>query len=280
MATGRGATPTSVLLRCRLPDPALWRNKIRDAYAIIERRSDRQCCYRLLRKITIAARIAHFQAYNPADLGELQIIILDRLQLGVTPMAWQTSDRIAAISAACAIFVFGLGFWQYRSSEKWKRSEFVAAQIKEFNSDRINRSVLRMMDYDPARVELFPGKPNFEDRYVEVPFDTLVKSINQSISKDQDFDEIEFEVLQYFEHFLTSLSRLDYFVRSGSIQVNELCADLDHVASLMNGDAREMKLKNTGLDIAPFAIAVRNYIKNWDHEDVAHLIQEIRVACK
>jgi hypothetical protein len=112
MATRRGATPANVSLRCRVPDPAAWHNKIRDAYAIIERRSDRQCCYHLFRKITIAARIAHFQAYNSADLGELQIIILNRLQLGVTPMTWQTSDRIAAISAACAIFVFGLGIWQ------------------------------------------------------------------------------------------------------------------------------------------------------------------------
>jgi hypothetical protein len=73
---------------------------------------------------------------------------------------WEKSDVIAAASAVCAIAVFAFGIWQYRSSENWKRSEFVAAQIKEFNSDKINHAVLLMMDYDPARVELFPEKAN------------------------------------------------------------------------------------------------------------------------
>jgi hypothetical protein len=51
-------------------------------------------------------------------------------------------------SAACAIAVFLFGILQYRSSENWKRSEFVAAQIKECNSHKINHAVLLMMDYD------------------------------------------------------------------------------------------------------------------------------------
>jgi hypothetical protein len=58
------------------------------------------------------------------------------------------------------LFLFGI--LQYRSSENWKRSEFVAAQIKEFNSHKINHAVLLMMDYDPAHVELFPEKTNVE----------------------------------------------------------------------------------------------------------------------
>ena len=81
---------------------------------------------------------------------------------------WEKSDIIAAVSAACAIAVLAFGIWQYRSSEHWKRSEFVAAQIKEFNSDKINQSVMLMMDYDPARVELFPDREKTADRYVDV----------------------------------------------------------------------------------------------------------------
>jgi hypothetical protein len=92
---------------------------------------------------------------------------------------WEKSDVIAAASAACAIAVFAFGIWQYRSSENWKRSEFVAAQIKEFNSDKINHAVLLMMDYEPAHVELFPDKPNLADRYVDVNFDTLIKAIRE-----------------------------------------------------------------------------------------------------
>jgi hypothetical protein len=76
--------------------------------------------------------------------------------------SWAKSDVIAALSAACAIAVFLFGILQYRSSENWKRSEFVAARIKEFNSHKINHAVLLMMHYDPAHVELFPEKTNVE----------------------------------------------------------------------------------------------------------------------
>src|SRR5258707_1216341 len=90
---------------------------------------------------------------------------------------WGKAGLISAISAACAIAVFAFGIWQYRSSENWKRSEFVAAQIKEFNSDKVNRAVLLMMDYDPVRIELFPEKANVSDRYVNVEFMMLVNAI-------------------------------------------------------------------------------------------------------
>jgi hypothetical protein len=75
---------------------------------------------------------------------------------------WAKSDVIAAHSAACAIAVFLCGILQYRSSENWKRGEFVAAQIKEFNADKINAAVLQMMDYDPAHVEWFPGRGHMQ----------------------------------------------------------------------------------------------------------------------
>jgi hypothetical protein len=37
-----------------------------------------------------------------------------------------------------------------------------AAQIKEFNADKINAAVLQMMDYDPTHVELFPGRGHMQ----------------------------------------------------------------------------------------------------------------------
>jgi hypothetical protein len=104
---------------------------------------------------------------------------MQRKGAGDQMTGWEKSDIIAAASAACGIAVFALGIWQYRSSENWQRSEFVAGQIKEFNSDKINNAVLRMMDYDPAHVELFPEKTKSEDRYVDVQLSMLVKAVGQ-----------------------------------------------------------------------------------------------------
>jgi hypothetical protein len=179
------------------------------------------------------------------------------------------------VSAACAIAVFAFGIWQYRSSENWKRSEFVAAQIKEFNADKINQTVLLMMDYDPAHIELFPEKTNASERYVDVNFETLISAID----KEKGFSEVEFQIRIYFEHFLTSLSRFNYFLESDAIEPQELCADFAYPVELMTGTARDMKLKNTGVDIDPFAKAVRDYVARWEFTDIANFLQKINKAC-
>jgi hypothetical protein len=188
---------------------------------------------------------------------------------------WQKSDVIAAVSAVCALAVFLFGILQYRSSENWKRAEFVAAQIKEFNSDKINHAVLVMMDYDPAHVELFPEKANAKDRYVDVKFGMLVKAIDQ----EQEFSEAEFQIKIYFEHFLTSLSRFNYFLDAGAIEPQELCADFAYPVELMTGIAREMKLKNTSVDIEPFSKAVSKYIARWEYTEIAEFEKRIQKAC-
>ena len=188
---------------------------------------------------------------------------------------WAKSDVIAALSAACAIAVFLFGILQYRSSENWKRSEFVAAQIKELNSDRINNAVFQMMDYDPAHVELFPEKTNAKDRYVDVKLSMLVKAVGQ----EKDFSDAEFQIRIFFEHFLTSLSRFNYFLTSGAIEPQELCADFAYPVELMTGTARDMKLKNTGDDIAPFAKAVHDYLTRWQYTDITEFERKIQKAC-
>jgi hypothetical protein len=104
--------------------------------------------------------------------------------------AWEKSDVIAAASTACAIAVFLFGRLQHRASENWKRSEFVAAQIKEFNSDKINRGVLLMMDYDPVRVELFPDKAKSTDRYVDVKFSMSREGVHRRRVSDTRYGYI------------------------------------------------------------------------------------------
>lgn len=47
----------------------------------------------------------------------------------------------------------------------------------------------------------------------------------------------------------------------------------------MTGTAREMKLKNTGDDIARFAKAVNDYLTRWEYTDITEFEQKIQKAC-
>jgi RNA polymerase subunit RPABC4/transcription elongation factor Spt4 len=186
------------------------------------------------------------------------------------------SAIIAAASAFCAFLILGIGVIQYKSSENWKERELVATQIKEFHADKINAAVMIMADYDPACIELFPHKKEVEDRYVEVDFETIIRSFE----KEKDFSEIEFEVRKYFEHFLQSLSRFDYYVLFGTIKPGDLC-EFGYVVGIMKGNdnIRKMKLKNGGLDIAPFAKAVDDYLNRWEYWAVKDFLKRISDAC-
>jgi hypothetical protein len=190
----------------------------------------------------------------------------------------KTADIISAASAFVAILVFGFGVYEYYSSERWKRAEFVSAQIKDFQSDKINQAVLRMMDYDQATVELYPEKGETNDKaYVDVPYAALIKSINE----DEGFSDSEFRIKQYFEHFLTSLARFNYFVEAGAITPEELCADFGYPVALMAGDpeVRDMKHKYSGIDITPFAKAVSSYLERWKYTEVKEFMQTIGKTC-
>jgi hypothetical protein len=134
-----------------------------------------------------------------------------------------------------------------------------------------------MLDYEGVNIELFPEKSNPSERFVVASLATLTSAV----AKDANFVGDELQIKQYFEHFLLSLSRLNYFLTSRAIEPNELCADLGYYVRLMNGDARvrEMKLKNSNIDMAPFANAVRSYLDRWDYFYVNQFLERIQKAC-
>jgi hypothetical protein len=74
-----------------------------------------------------------------------------------------------------------------------------------------------MMDYDPAHVELYPERASAKDRYVDMTLSMLVKAVGQ----EKEFSDAEFRIRIFFEHYLTSLSRFNYFLTSGAIEPQE-----------------------------------------------------------
>jgi len=48
----------------------------------------------------------------------------------------------------------------------------------------------------------------------------------------------------------------------------------------MSGDIRDMKRKNTGIDITPLSQAVGHYLARWEYWDIIHFMQKIHGACR
>jgi hypothetical protein len=63
---------------------------------------------------------------------------------------------------------FGCGLYQYSRAQAWKRYEFVAAEIRQFDSDPQVRNGMLMIDWGTRDIELFPAHPDYDSRFFSV----------------------------------------------------------------------------------------------------------------
>lgn len=191
---------------------------------------------------------------------------------------WKRAEKISAASpivaglaAVIALGVLSASLGQFFSNEKWKQKEFIDLKIKDFHKDRINEDVLRMLDHNPASVELSGKK---EDVY----YNTLISAVSKDIF---DHDEQELKVKQLFEHFISSLSEFQFFTEN-IIDPGILCLEFGYPIGILNGDEeiRKEKLRNSNIDIKPLADAVRDYLQRWNNTDVPAFMEKVEHSCK
>jgi hypothetical protein len=194
-----------------------------------------------------------------------------RYDWGSAMTGWRVSDIISALSAIIAALALCFGVWQYRSSENWKRSEFVSKQISDFYGDRANQTLLQIIEYDDAMVELLPGKPR-----VKVTGEMFLKAIEEK----GEPNEVESEIQQSFVHFLKSLARFNYFLETGAIRPEELCADFSFSVAVLTGEAQSVVMENSKIDIESFAKAVRDYLDRWRHREAKQFIETVGKTCR
>lgn len=73
-----------------------------------------------------------------------------------------------------AIMVFSIGLWQYAKAQRWKRREFIAAQVKEFESDKKIQLAMTMLDWNNREL-YFPSEAS--DKPIALKVDTALLRI-------------------------------------------------------------------------------------------------------
>lgn len=131
------------------------------------------------------------------------------------------------IGSASAFYLFFIGLRRYFKDQIWKRNEFVAKEIKEFTSDKIVRNVMSILDWGTRYVELFPGKSNYDERFVKVDRQTLKSALQYhklkvSESNKERFTQTEVAICDSFDYFLSYFERFEHFIQAGLITTHEL----------------------------------------------------------
>ena len=130
-----------------------------------------------------------------------------------------TCNWIGLFGVIGGLGAFLTGFFRYLRTQKWKRAEFVAKEVKEFESKPAIMMVMRMLDWELRTYELYPENKPGRQR-VWVSDDTLCAALISHGDK-QKFSKKEARVRDIFDQFLDGLEKFEHFIQSGLVNHEE-----------------------------------------------------------
>ena len=141
------------------------------------------------------------------------------------------------VGLAVGGFVIGLG--QYRKSQQWKRAEFVANEMKDFNAQPRVKNAKLMLDWTRQRVEIFPDDPDPNNRCVWVTHEDLAKALIPHTEAEQGkFEEPLASIRLTFDEFFDHLELFGSFMQARLVTREELDPYVDYWVRLLGDDTR------------------------------------------
>jgi len=152
-----------------------------------------------------------------------------------TPRAVDLADlglKILGLGGAVVAFLIGLR--QYKRSEQWKRAEFVANELKEFNANPGVGLAMSMIDWGSRTLPLFTAR-DFNNRTrvlvtrqiqcrALLPHTVVepLKGSDVEASGEGAFSKEESAIRDSYDSFLDGLERMGSWVSSGLVGPDEL----------------------------------------------------------
>lgn len=132
----------------------------------------------------------------------------------MTPTNW-----ITLVGVISSLSAFLAGLLQYIKAQKWKRAEFVAKEIKEFESNHTIQIAMQMLDWNARKFKLFQEEES-DEREVVVNDDILCSAL---VPHDETtkFTRVQLCIRDIFDHFLDALVRFEHFIQSDLVNHKE-----------------------------------------------------------
>ncbi len=160
------------------------------------------------------------------------------------------------------VVLFFFGYYRYSKSQTWKKNEFVANEIRDFNSNKMVRNTMSMLDWNKRYIELFPDRPEYKERFFRVTRATLRSALLSHKIKEK-FKKEEVAIRDHFDCFLDYFEKFQQFIEAGLISKKELKPYLKYWIKRI-GDDIEPNVKNT----------IHHYINEYGYSGVQELFRE------
>lgn len=195
----------------------------------------------------------------------------------------QLTVSLLGFGGAIAAFIFA--FVQYRRSEQWKRAEFIANEVKDFESDPLVQNALLMIDWGTRRINLFLSSDLRTADFVKITREVQWKALHPIKQKYLDyrasdpsdsesnnksgastFTVVEAKIRDTYDVYLTRLDRFANYIKSELISSEELGPFISYWVDAMT--------KNEQPEVdAAWRCALLTYINYYDYTGVKYLLE-------
>lgn len=155
---------------------------------------------------------------------------------------------------------------EYTKSQKWKKNEFLAKEMKDFFSDRDVKKALLILDWNRIDIPLYDNEiPTNKERSIFFVDETHLEN-SLSISPNAEFNDEETILRKSIDEFLVRLSTLQNYIDNKLFTTKDLRPYIVYWISLI-GD------KNKAHKNPIYIENLWNFIKRYEYTQVIKLLK-------
>ena len=168
-------------------------------------------------------------------------------------------DFILKIIPILGIIPFLKAIWEYIRDLKWKKSEFLAKEIKEFQNDENVRIVFQLLDWNKRKIKIKSGEFTIGD------YD-LVSALQTHDIKSK-YTVQEAELRDIFDDFFDKLSTFNIYIKNDLISEKELYSYIGYYVNILDSKSRKPK---------PLIDTFKKYITFYQFDNISELIENFK----
>ncbi len=154
------------------------------------------------------------------------------------------------------VLTFIKAVYEYMMAMKWKKSEFLSKEIKEFFSDSNVKTVCTLLDYNVRKIQI-------NDKDFIVTDNILIDSL-LTHDKKQQFSAEEAVIRDMFDSFFDKLSNFNVLIQNGLVEKSQVKNYLSYYLDIICNPGRK---PNELIDV------FNDYISYYKFNNVKDLIE-------
>jgi hypothetical protein len=168
-------------------------------------------------------------------------------------------DIILKLIPLLGFIPFLKAIWEYIKDIKWKKSEFLAKEIKDFQNNDNVKIVFQLLDWNSRKIKLKCGERTISDL-------DLVSALQTHDVKNK-FPIHEAELRDVFDDFFDRLSTFNIYLKNGLISEKELYLYIGYYTNILTSSKRKPEIVSKTL---------KNYLVYYEFTGVLDLIQRFK----